>query len=442
MLVRCASVAGMTLTPPVNPNTKHPLGPNHSKLKQLNSIDLYECNTALHFHALQLGSLVLNERRIKISVRGTIFETFERTLETYPNTLLGNIYKRDQFFDKGLGIYVLDRCVYSFDSVLFYYQSKGTLAKPPIVPREQFYEELNFYEIEGFIDERHIEDLQFLKQNNKKIGDLPNGNYRSNIWKFVNYFNDSFFQIIYTNINLAVTILSIIAYCLETVPSLKNNKTWIQIEIITGILFSFEFIITAYSSPNLKELRCSLNIILDFMSIIFCVLHVTFYFSAFKNKFAVAIQFVRVIRIFKLTKFSVALRLFIYTLYKCSQSLQVFFIAVGTFCFVNAALMFLIENEFNPDLEKNQFQSILDSMWYSIITATAVGYGDVVPTTSLGKLFGSFVAVTGIIIFCIQQPVLVNHFISIYYLPEVMSKVDTLRKRAIIQMRQTLLGTV
>ena len=430
----------MTSTPPINPHFKNPSGSRRSSVKQLNKIDLYQCSTALHLHALQLGSLILNERRVRISVRGIIFETFESTLGAYPNTLLGNISKRNEFFDNSLGLYVFDRCVHSFDAVLFYYQSKGTLAKPPIVTREQFYEELSFYEIDGLIDERHIEDLLFLKQNNKKIGELPDGNYRSSIWKYVNYFNDSIFQIVYTNVNLAVTVLSIIAYCLETVPSLKNNTAWIHIEIITGILFSFEFVFTTYSSPNLKELRCSLNIIMDFMSIIFSVLHVTFYFSAFRNRFVIAIQFFRVIRIFKLTKFSVALRLFIYTLYKCSQSLQVFFISVGTFCFVNAALMFLIENEFNPDPEKNEFHSILDSMWYSVITATAVGYGDVVPITPLGKLFGSFVAITGIIVFCLQQPVLVNHFISIYYLPEVMSKVDTLRKRAIIQMRHTLLG--
>ena len=393
----------------------------------------------LHLNAVRLGSLILEQRKVKILVRGVFFETFESTLGNFPNTLLGNIPKRNLYLDESKGVYVFDRCVHSFDAVLFYYQSKGTLAKPPTVTREQFYEELNFYEIDRFIDERHVEDLSFLKHNDKKKDSLPKGNYRSSVWKYVNYFNYSIYQVIYTYINLIITILSIIAYCLETVPDFKNNVAWIRIEILTGILFTLEFIFTASSSPDLHHLRSSLNIILDFMSIALSGLHVIFYFCKVKNWLSKTIQFFRVIRIFKLTKFSVALRLFIYTLFKCSHYFQVFFMSVGTFCFVNAALMFLIENEFNPNPETNEFHNILDSMWYSVITATGVGYGDVVPTTVVGKCFGAFVAITGLFMFCLPQPILVNQFISVYYLPEVMSKEDTLRKKAIIKMRETLL---
>ena len=395
---------------------------------------------AHHIDAIRIGSLILHQVKVKIEVRGIFFETFESTLGNFPNTLLGNISKRNLYLDESKGVYVFDRCVHSFDAVLFYYQSKGTLAKPPTVTREQFYEELNFYEIDGVIDERHMEDLLFLKQNNKKNGDMPKGCSRSTVWKFVNYFNDSFTQIIYTYINLTITLLSIIAYCLETEPSLKFAKTWIYIEIGTGLFFALEFIFTVYSCPNLDQLRRSLNAILDFVSIILSLLYVILYFSVANKRIALAIQFFRVIRIFKLTKFSVALRLFIYTLYKCSHFLQIILVSVGTFCFAYAGFIFLLENQFNIYKEENAFRSILDAMWYTVISATGVGYGDIHPTTMLGKVCGAFLAVTGILLFCLPQPVLVNQFISIYYLPEIMSKEETLRKKAIIKMRQTMLG--
>ena len=40
--------------------------------------------------------------------------------------------------------------------------------------------------------------------------------------------------------------------------------------------------------------------------------------------------------------------------------------------------------------------SILDSVYFSVITLTTVGYGDLVPVTDLGKIFTSFYVLLGI----------------------------------------------
>ncbi|XP_012561916.1 potassium voltage-gated channel subfamily A member 1 [Hydra vulgaris] len=402
----------------------------------------FQCSfLAHHINAIRIGGLVLHQQRVKICVRGTLFETFESTLGNFPNTLLGNISKRNTYFDELRGAYVFDRCVNSFDAVLFYYQSKGTLAKPPLVTREQFYEELNFYEIDGVIDERHMEDLYFLKQNDKKNGDLPKGCFRSTVWKFVNFFNDNFLQTAYTYVNLLITLLSITAFCLETEPSLQFAKIWIYIEIGTGIFFGIEFIFFVYSCPNIFQLRRSLNALIDLASVIVNVVYIFLYFLV-GNKVTVLIRFFRVIRVFKLTKFSMALRLFIYTLYKCSNFLQIILVTGGTLSFAFAAFIFILENQFNKYKEESAFRSIFDAMWYAVISATGVGYGDIHPTTALGKVCGAFLLVTGILLFCLPQPVLVNQFISVYYLPEIMCNKETLRKNAIMKMRQTMLGEV
>lgn len=43
-----------------------------------------------------------------------------------------------------------------------------------------------------------------------------------------------------------------------------------------------------------------------------------------------------------------------------------------------------------------QFTSIPRSMWWSIVTITTVGYGDMTPTTPLGQAIGGLVAFVGI----------------------------------------------
>jgi len=52
----------------------------------------------------------------------------------------------------------------------------------------------------------------------------------------------------------------------------------------------------------------------------------------------------------------------------------------------------VLEGEAQPKV----FGSILRAMWWSVITLTTVGYGDVYPITPLGKVFAAMTAVAGI----------------------------------------------
>ena len=54
--------------------------------------------------------------------------------------------------------------------------------------------------------------------------------------------------------------------------------------------------------------------------------------------------------------------------------------------------MYLVEKDVQPE----KFGSIPQSMWWALVTLTTVGYGDVYPITSVGKLFGSISIILGI----------------------------------------------
>ena len=59
---------------------------------------------------------------------------------------------------------------------------------------------------------------------------------------------------------------------------------------------------------------------------------------------------------------------------------------------ISSSGMYLVEKDVQPE----KFGSIPQSMWWSIVTLTTVGYGDVFPITSLGKIFGSIIIILGI----------------------------------------------
>ena len=57
-----------------------------------------------------------------------------------------------------------------------------------------------------------------------------------------------------------------------------------------------------------------------------------------------------------------------------------------------SAGIYYFENEAQPEV----FQSVFHSTWWSIVTLTTVGYGDVYPITVGGKIFTFFVLMIGV----------------------------------------------
>ena len=73
-----------------------------------------------------------------------------------------------------------------------------------------------------------------------------------------------------------------------------------------------------------------------------------------------------------------------------------------------SSLMYYIEQSAQPE----EFSSIPETMWWSIITVTTVGYGDVAPITPGGRLLAGFIALLGIGIFALPAGILGSSFMD------------------------------
>ena len=172
-------------------------------------------------------------------------------------------------------------------------------------------------------------------------------------------------------------------------PIVFVQPAFIYIEFICNIWFLIEFLIRLTVTDNLMRfLRSPLNLI-EFTAVISFYTEVFVAVSSKSPPPVIAkcalelLSIVRVMRLFKLTRYISGLKILILT-FKASAkelSLLVFFLMV--FIVLFAALVFYAER-FSPSATSD-FTSIPIGLWWAIVTMTTVGYGDMTPKSYAGK---------------------------------------------------------
>ena len=220
----------------------------------------------------------------------------------------------------------------------------------------------------------------------------------------------------YTEVILSVLILlNLIAVSLESVPSLSNSysKLFMYFEIFSVIIFSIEYLARIWASAakkdtdNSSSLRNRLSYIFSFTGIIDFLAIVPSILALFIV--SVDLRWLRVLRLLRLLKishYSTALEdLWSAISHERSSfvaALYLFAIAL----FFSSAMMYVAEHNAQPE----KFKSIPETMWWSLITLTTVGYGDVSPLTPAGKIIGAITAIMGVCVVALLTGIVANAF--------------------------------
>jgi len=113
-----------------------------------------------------------------------------------------------------------------------------------------------------------------------------------------------------------------------------------------------------------------------------------------------------IMTLLKLARFSPALIVLKDVIVSERKSLLAALYLMIILTFSISTILYFVERDLNP----KGFGTLLDSIWWSIITLATVGYGDVVPITPLGKLLGGIAAITGFGMFALPAGILANGF--------------------------------
>ena len=187
----------------------------------------------------------------------------------------------------------------------------------------------------------------------------------------------------------SLILLSLIAFSIETLPdnSIKPIRFLDLFEIFCIITFSIEYMLRIYVAKNPFKYIFSFYGIIDLLAIL------PFYFRGPIDLRALrAFRVFRVFRALKLIRYNRALNRFKIAAGIIKEEIILFLIVTGILIFLASAGIYFFENEAQPEL----FKSVFHSFWWSIVTLTTVGYGDVYPITIGGKIFTFFVLLVGV----------------------------------------------
>ncbi|MCX7550736.1 ion transporter [Xanthomarina sp. F2636L] len=184
-------------------------------------------------------------------------------------------------------------------------------------------------------------------------------------------------------------LISIVTFTIETTPDLEPNTRFILsvIEIFCVVVFTVEYLLRIYVTN--KKLR----FIFSFYGIIDLLAILPFYLSFGVDLRSLrALRFLRLFRVFKLVRYNRALNHFTKAITSAKEEILLFLFITLILIYFAAVGIYYFENEAQPE----HFSSILDSLWWSIVTLTTVGYGDVYPITAGGKIFTFFILLIGL----------------------------------------------
>ncbi|MFB3119514.1 MAG: ion transporter [Stenotrophomonas maltophilia] len=210
-------------------------------------------------------------------------------------------------------------------------------------------------------------------------------------------------------LNAFALIMGTVRSIYQTAPIFFNS-----LERASVAVFTVEYLLRIwactsapkYAHPIFGRIRFAFSplMLIDLLAIL------PFYVVPLLDVKKLDLRFLRAVRLFarvaRLARYSTGVRTLGAVLDSRKYDLLTAVAVLSLLLVVASSLMFFAESEAQPD----KFPSIPAAMWWSIITLTTVGYGDVIPVTLVGRLLAALIAILRIGMFALPAGLLASGF--------------------------------
>ena len=227
--------------------------------------------------------------------------------------------------------------------------------------------------------------------------------------------NDIFhflFQV-FNLLSVLLSILVMLVFCLLSLPefadrSSRHYEVAFGLETFVITFFTIELILRLVTAPKKRKLLREKSMWVDLFSILPYVITLAF---RDEESFEILkiVYVLRLYRAFEAFRFSYVLQVFIQTIMGSIRELLLLLFICSVLVISFGALAYYAEHKTNSE----GFSNIPASFWWSLITMTTVGYGDVSPMTIGGKIVGCACAITGVLLLALPTSIVTTNF-SLY----------------------------
>ena len=211
-------------------------------------------------------------------------------------------------------------------------------------------------------------------------------------------------------------VLNVIAFSLETVPSIHDrHEVFFKVfDLVSILIFSLEYAARLWVCTEhppfrgLTPLRARLKfarsplMLVDFLAI------APFYLSFIMPIDLRVLRILRLVRFFKLARFSSAFNTMLRVIAGERDALLGVLIVMFGMIIIAASLLYLAEGH----LPGSKFSTVPEAMWWAVATLTTVGYGDVTPVTALGRFLAGLVMICGLGLFALPIGIIASGFME------------------------------
>ena len=228
--------------------------------------------------------------------------------------------------------------------------------------------------------------------------------------------SDTFGRVVMFSL-IGLILFNVLAVMAESVAWIKADYgDWLAgFEIFSVTVFVIEYMLRVWSCTANRRfrrpVRGRLRFALTPLAIVdlLAVLPTLLLWAGVDLRFLRLVRLARLMRLAKLGRYSRALQAIWQVVRSKRAELLMALMWMGVLLVMASSIMYMAENEQQPEA----FSSIPAAMWWGIITLTTVGYGDIYPITTLGKLTAAVIAVVGIGLFALPAGILGSAFVEL-----------------------------
>ena len=189
------------------------------------------------------------------------------------------------------------------------------------------------------------------------------------------------------------------------------------VEIVTSAFFAVDYVLRVWTArclyPTLTPGKAVLRYVTSVGGLIDLVSFLPTFLPVFFPSGMVAFRMFRVVRIFRLFRINAyydSLHVITEVLRSKRQQLLSSVFIILTLMLASSLCMYSLEHEAQPEVFRNAFSGI----WWSVSTLLTVGYGDIYPITTAGKIFGIVITFLGVGMVAIPTGIISAGFVDQY----------------------------